>query len=101
MLHIRLNNFPVFRNYRDIDFALRCMAVLATNAKIAMNRYLILNFVKLKQRLFKRHSTSYWPNVGVGYWKSFKFLTSWQAPWTPKADLTIQIRVQTTVLLRR
>ena len=26
----------------------------------------LLNFVKLKQRIFKRHSTSYWPNVGVG-----------------------------------
>ena len=22
MFHTRLNNFPVFRNYRDIDFAL-------------------------------------------------------------------------------
>ena len=29
MLHTRLNNFPVFRNYRDIDFALCCMDVLA------------------------------------------------------------------------
>ena len=24
MFHTRLNNFPDFRNYRDIDFALRC-----------------------------------------------------------------------------
>ena len=30
MFHTRLNKFPVFRNYRDIDFALRCMDVLAT-----------------------------------------------------------------------
>ena len=37
MFHTRLNNFPVFRNYRDIDFALRCMDVLATNAEISMN----------------------------------------------------------------
>ena len=37
MLHTRLNNFPVFRNYRDIDFAVRCMDVLATNAQISMN----------------------------------------------------------------
>ena len=29
MFHTRLNNFPVFRNYRDIDFALSCMDVLA------------------------------------------------------------------------
>ena len=36
VLHTRLNNFPVFRNYRDIDFALRCMDVLATNAQISM-----------------------------------------------------------------
>ena len=31
MFHTRMNNFPVFRGYRDIDFALRCMDVLATN----------------------------------------------------------------------
>ena len=31
MLHARLNNLSVFRNYRDIEFALRCMDVLATN----------------------------------------------------------------------
>ena len=29
MFHTRLNNFPVFRNYRDIDFALRCIDVLS------------------------------------------------------------------------
>ena len=37
MFHTRLNNVPVFRNYRDINFALRCMDVLATNAQIKMN----------------------------------------------------------------
>ena len=31
-----LNDFPVFRNYHDIDFALRCMDVLATNSQITM-----------------------------------------------------------------
>ena len=38
MLHTRLNNFPFFRLYiyRDIDFALRCKKVLATNAQISM-----------------------------------------------------------------
>ena len=66
MFHIRLNNFPVFRNYRDIVFALHCMDDLATNAKISMNWNLMLNFVKLKQRIFKRHSSFYWPNAGVG-----------------------------------
>ena len=33
----RLNDFSAFRNYRDIDFALRCMDVLATNTQISMN----------------------------------------------------------------
>ena len=66
MFHTRLNNFPVFRNYRDIDFA------LATNAQISMNWNLMLNFVKLKQRIFKRHSSSYWPNTGVGDIEKFK-----------------------------
>ena len=51
--HTRLNNIPVFRNYRDIDFALRCMDVLATNAQISMYCNLMLNFVKFKQRIFK------------------------------------------------
>ena len=34
MLHTRLNNFTVFRKYRDIQFALRCMDFLATNAQL-------------------------------------------------------------------
>ena len=71
MLHIQLNNFLVLRNYRDIDFALRCIDVLAINAQISMNLNLMLNFVKLKHRIFKRHSTSYWPNVGVGFLEKF------------------------------
>ena len=37
MIHTRLNNFPVFRNYRDIDFALPCVDVLATSAQMSMN----------------------------------------------------------------
>ena len=66
MFHARLNIFSVFINYRDVDFALRCIDVLATNAQISMNRNLMLNCVKLKQRIFKRHASSYWPDVGVG-----------------------------------
>ena len=97
MLHTCLNNFHVFRNYRDINFAMRCMDVLATNAQISMNWNLMLNFVKLKQKIFKRHSTSYWTNVG-GILKSVKFLTVWQAPGIQKAVLTNQIRAQPTVL---
>ena len=68
MLHIRLNSFPVFRNYRDIDLALRFMDVLA-NAQISMNWNLLLNFAKLKQGMFKLHFSSYWSNVGTrGSW---------------------------------
>ena len=37
MLHTRLINCPVFRKYRDIDFALRCMDVVATNTQISVN----------------------------------------------------------------
>ena len=75
MLHAPLNNFPVFRNYRNIDFALRCMDILATNAQISM----MLNLVKLKQRIFKRHSTSHWPNNGVGYLQKFYIFNLKQA----------------------
>ena len=32
MFHTRLNNFPVFRIYRDIDLALCCTDILATTA---------------------------------------------------------------------
>ena len=32
MFLTRLNNYPVFRNFRDIDFAMRCMDILVTNA---------------------------------------------------------------------
>ena len=92
MLHTRLNNFPAFRNYRDIDFVLRCMDVLATSAQISMNCNLILNFVALKHRIFKRHSTSYWPKVGVGYLEKLKKISPFQAPVTQKAVLTNQIR---------
>ena len=56
------------RNYRDIDFALccmRCMDVLEANDQISMNWNLILNFEKLKQGIFKRLFSSYWPNVGL------------------------------------
>ena len=70
MLHTRLN-FLVSQNYRDIDFALRCMDILATNVQISMNSNLMLNFMKLKQRIFKALSTSYWPNVGVEYLEKF------------------------------
>ena len=65
MFQTRLNSFPVFRNYHDIDFALGCMDVLATNAQISMNWNLMLNFVNIKQSIFNRQPTSYWRNAGV------------------------------------
>ena len=66
MFHTGLNNFPVSKNYRDFDFALRSMDDLATKAQISVNWNLILNFVKFKQRILKRQNSSYWPYVGVG-----------------------------------
>ena len=54
MFRTRLNNFPVFRNYRDIGFALRCMDILATNDQMYMNRNLLLNLMKFKQMIFRR-----------------------------------------------
>ena len=47
-----------FRYYCDVDFALRWMDVLTTNAQILMSWILRFNFVKLKQRFFKWHSPS-------------------------------------------
>ena len=43
-----------------------------------------VNFVNLTQMIFKSHSSSYWPKVGVGDIEKFKFLTSWQGPRTKK-----------------
>ena len=44
---------------------------------------LMLNVLKLKHRIFKRHSSSYWPNVGVGEkFKNFNLLAS---AWDPKS----------------
>ena len=34
----------------------------------------MLNFVKLKQGIFKRQSSSYWPNVGVGDIENFSMI---------------------------
>ena len=48
------------------DFALRCTDILETNAQIPKNWTLMLNFVKFKQMIFMRHSSSYWPIVGAG-----------------------------------
>ena len=48
MFHTRLNNFPAFRNNRDIDFAFSCMDDLATYAQISMYWNLMFNFVSNK-----------------------------------------------------
>ena len=84
MFYTRLNNFPVFRNYRDIDFALHCMDVLATDAQITMNWNLVLNFVKIKQMNFKRRPSSYLPNVGVGDIERFYMFNLLASAWHPK-----------------
>ena len=87
--HSCLNNFSVFRNYRDIDFALHCMDLLATNAQISMHWNLMLNFVKIKQRILKRHSSFYWPNVGVGDIEKFKVFNLLASAWDPKIRLEL------------
>ena len=68
MLDTRLNNFPVSRNYRNIDFALRCMDVLATNlSELKFDA----KFCELEAEDFQATFTSYWPNVGVEYLEKF------------------------------
>ena len=45
--------------------------------------HLMLIVVKLKQRIFKRHSSFYWPNIGVGDFENFavcKLFTSARDP---------------------
>ena len=37
MFHTLLNDFPVFRNYRDIDFTLRCMDPRFLNKRPILN----------------------------------------------------------------
>ena len=50
------NNFHVFKNLHDIDFASSCMDVLAINAPISMNVNSMLNFVELN-RIFCSKTT--------------------------------------------
>ena len=55
------------------------------NAQISMNWNLMLNFVKLKQRIIKRHSSSYWPNVGVRDIEQFLNFVLLASAWDPKS----------------
>ena len=48
-----LNDFHAFINLCNIDFALSCMDVLATNTQISRYRPSMPNFVKLKHRISK------------------------------------------------
>ena len=48
MFHTHLNNFPVFRNFRDLDFALSCIDVLATNAQISSELKFNVKFCDIK-----------------------------------------------------
>ena len=63
-VHILLH-IIVFRtcNYHDIDFALCCMNVLATNLNVLK---FDVKFCEIKAEDFQATSSSYWPNVGVG-----------------------------------
>ena len=79
------------------------MDVLATNAQISMNWNLMLNFLKLKQRIFKPHSSSCWPNVGGwGYWKFYIFNL-----WDPNSSFlqsdqsSVNLAVETLLTVRQ
>ena len=85
-------------------FALCCMCVLASNAQISMNWNLMLNFVKLKRRISKRHSSSYWPNIGVGDIERFAIFNLLASAWDPKSrfdqsDLSSANRTVETLLV--
>ena len=53
MFRTHLNNFPVFRNYGDIDFALRCMDVLATKSSNRKALKVNVNFCEIKAEDFQ------------------------------------------------
>ena len=71
------------------EFSLRCMDVLATNAQISMRRNLMLNFVKLKLRIFMRHTLSYWPITGDGDIEQFQIFNLFASAWDPKSQLEL------------
>ena len=78
MLHTRLSNFPVFRNYRD--FALGWYG-RSGNKSLNLN---VLKFdVKFCETEAKVSQATF--HIILGILKRFKFLTSWQAPGTLKA----------------
>ena len=66
MFHARLNNFPVFRNYRDIDLALLCIGRSGNKCSNLNELKFDVKFCNIKEERFKRHFSTYWPNVGVG-----------------------------------
>ena len=53
MFHTRLNNFAVFRNYRDIDFVLGCMDVLATKRSNLNELKFDVKFGEIKEEDFQ------------------------------------------------
>ena len=67
MLHTCLNNFPVFRNHRYIDFTLRCMDVSD------LNELIDVNFYELEAEDFQAtfHILLAWPDVGAGAIEKF------------------------------
>ena len=77
------------------------MDVLATNARISINWNLMLNFFKLKQRIFKPHSSSCWPNVGGwGYWK-FYILTSGTQTAVLSNQSSVNLAVETLLTVHQ
>ena len=83
-MNIRLNNCPVFRNYRDIDFPLRFIGRSGNKVQRSMNRNSMLPFVKLKQNIFKRHFSPYWPNTGGGDIEKCAIFNLLASAWDPK-----------------
>ena len=39
--------------------------------------------MKLKNMIFKQHSSSYWPNVGVGHIEKFYIFNLLASAWQP------------------
>ena len=59
--------------------------------------------MKLKQRIFKRHSSSYWPNIGVGDIEKFAIFNLVASAWYAKSrfvqsDMSTANRVVETLL---
>ena len=92
------NDFHVFGNLRNFDFALSCMDVLAINIQISFHWNWTLNFVKFNRTIFNEKKTLTGLALDCGLIQTFYLYHHSKGPETQKAFLTNQTTAHKTML---